>query len=489
MSFSFAVAIRWVSGWVLAASTAAFVCTACGGEAPDAPVDPNSMGGGGSEITDIDPELLASEAAWTSCGGRLECRAVEVPVDHTDPDGPKLSIAVMRAPRWEGHDFRGVILVNPGGPGASGRPFVEALDARRAIGVLQGFDLVGFDPRGVGGSAAVACGGDRYPSDAFESGGVPELVELFASDARACAESMGPLYDHLGSRDVVSDMDLIRKALREEQLNFLGASYGTRLGALYAEMFPENTRAVVLDGPVQPSADLGELVVSQVNALVAAVQEFIVDCDAAILICPPAVEDVVNALWIHSLDRDAEELFSGFWRSNLTQPTGREDIADFLSVYEFFPEIWDDLIDTAPGGVSSLNGMINQMVHCTDQSAPILSESEITVALADIGARAPAFVTPALAMASCTGWTVANNAVANIRTPDAPPLLLVAGEHDILTPHHFAEEMHAALAGSVLVSSAHYGHGVPLGNNPCIDDILDNYFNQLELPADGTACP
>src|SRR5688572_26210879 len=207
MSSQFGERIRWNSGWSpsttrLSAGLLAALCMACGGETPEAP-DPDSVPGGGNEITDIDPELLASEAAWTSCGRRLECREVEVPVDHADPDGPKLSIAVMRAPRWEGHDFRGVILVNPGGPGAPGQPFVEALDARRALGVLQGFDLVGFDPRGVGGSGAVSCGGSRYPSDAFESGGVPELIELFASDASSCAEPLGLLYDHLGSRDVV----------------------------------------------------------------------------------------------------------------------------------------------------------------------------------------------------------------------------------------------------------------------------------------------
>jgi pimeloyl-ACP methyl ester carboxylesterase len=462
----------------------ALALAACGSSEPDDPAPDDGL------VTELDPtRLAADDESWVPCGAGIECRELEVPIDHDEPSGPKLSLALARAPRWEGYDDRGVILVNPGGPGASGRPFLELVDARRALGILRGFDLVSFDPRGVGGSGAVACGTGTVPKVVFDSRGTAGLIDYFESDAAACAERMGLLYDHVGSQDVVRDMDLIRQALGQERLNFLGASYGTRLAALYAETFPERVRAFVLDGPVRPEADLAALVTDQFEALVAAVDEFFVDCGRGVLDCPIDAEFLVDDLWNQSVERGAEDLFAGLFKSRLSQTGGREDLAEFLYTYAVFPELWEDLIlsvfdDPAPQEVA-----VNQSVHCTDQSTSVPTASEIDAALAGFAQRSPRFSVTTLPFATCAGWHVAPNPVPRLTAPDSPSLLLIAGEHDILTPAEVGAEMRASLAHAVLVTSAHYGHGAILASSPCIDALLDDYFTRLELPEDGMHCP
>jgi pimeloyl-ACP methyl ester carboxylesterase len=395
---------------------------------------------------------------------------------------------LARAPHWEGYDFRGVILLNPGGPGAPGRPFLELVDARRALGILRGFDLVSFDPRGVGDSGSVPCGTGIVPKVVFESRGTVGLIDYFEADAAACAERMGPLFDHLGSQDVVRDMDSIRAALGQEQLNFLGASYGTRLAALYAETFPERVRAFVLDAPIHPVADLAALVTDQFDALVSAVSEFFRDCSEGVLDCPSDAELLVDELWSQSVQQGAEDLLAGFWQSTLSQPGGREELAAFLYTYAAFPELWEDLVrsifeDPLPQQVS-----VNQAVHCTDQSIDAPTPSEIDAALAAFAARSPQFVATTLPLATCAGWRIASNPVPRLPAPESPPLLLIAGEHDIRTPARIGAEMRGSLENAVLVTSPHYGHGAVLAGSSCVDALLDAFFTRLELPADGSTC-
>lgn len=484
--------------WLGFGVSCAVVLAACG---PDgaAPGDggESDLSARGAELeeleTEIDPGALQEEedeAAWIPCGGRFECREIEVPVDHDDPTSAKLTIALTRVPHWEGNTYRGAILINPGGPGAPGRPFLERVNGRRALGALRDFDLVTFDPRGVGDSGAVPCDDTSALDDVFAEGGTAALIGRFEVGGRNCAERMGALFDHLGSHAVVRDMDLIREALGQEQLNFIGASYGTRLGALYAETFPERVRAFVLDGPVHPVADLAELVSAQFEALLAAMGEFLADCDLGVLDCPPDAEAVVDVLWSHSVAIGNEGLFAGFWKNLLADPyEGREFLARFLHRYILVPEIWDDAGGGDPGGEDTLGIGVNQTVHCSDQSAALLSVTQIENAIANYTARGPRFAVTTLPLATCAGWHVRPDPVPRLTAQNAPPLLLLAGEHDILTPHEFATAMHDSLESSVLVTSGHYGHGALSSGSDCVDELVDRFFVSLELPEDGTACP
>lgn len=460
----------------------ALALAACGSSTSDEPEPDDGLG------EDLDPTELAMDDAWKPCGAGIECRELGVPIDHDDPDGAQLSLGLARAPHWEGYDYRGVILVNPGGPGAPGRPFMEAIAGRRALGMLRGFDLVSFDPRGVGASGAVACGTGTVPKVVFDDRGTAGLIEYFERDAAACAERMGPLFDHLGSQDVVRDMDLIREALGQRQLNFLGASYGTRLGALYAQTFPERVRAIALDGPVHPLADLTELVSDQFDALVSAAAEFVADCNQGVLDCPYDVELVIDDLWSRSVQQGAEDLFAGMWQSSLAQTGGREQLAELLYTFAIYPDFWEDLIASVFADPSPQQVAVNQAVHCADQSAAVPSASEIDAAITRFRERSPEFSVMTLSLATCAGWHVEPNPVPLLTAHGSPPLLLIAGEHDILTPRKLAVEMRDSLENAVLVTSSHYGHGAVLASMPCIDDLLDDYFTNLVVPDDGTVC-
>jgi len=334
----------------------------------------------------------------------------------------------------------------------------------------------------------VACGTGTVPKVVFDSRGTPGLIDYFAADADACAERMGPLYEHLGSQDVVRDMDLIREALGQRQLNFIGVSYGTRLGALYAQTFPERVRAIVLDGPVHPVADLQELVTDQFEALVAAADEFLADCSEGILDCPFDADVLVEDLWNQSVAEGAEDLFAGYWKMWLSQTGGREQLAEFLYTYAIFPELWEDLIRSVFSDPLPEQVAVNQVVHCTDQSVELPTDGQIDAALARFGERSPQFAVTTLSLATCAGWDVTPNPVPRLTAAGSPPLLLIAGEHDILTPERLGVEMRASLDNAMLVTSAHYGHGAVLASSPCVDALIDGYLTWLELPDDGSRC-
>jgi pimeloyl-ACP methyl ester carboxylesterase len=463
----------------------------CGSGSPQSSATKGSAGGMGAEgdvLTDLGPNDLHPQQLWADCGAGFECRQINVPLDYGEPDGEQISIALTRAPAMSG-SHQGIILMNPGGPGAPGRPFLEAVTAMRIYDLLQGFDLVSFDPRGVGASTPVSCGSGFSPSDAYGKGGTPELIRQYESNAQDCRDKIGALYNHLGSEDVVRDMDSIREALGQKQLNFYGASYGTRLAALYAQTFPERTRAVALDGPMQPTADVVALTSAQFDALLAAVDDFFADCDSGTLDCPPDVENVVEDLWSQFEALGAEATFAGLWKGLLAQATGREDLADILTALWLYPDLASELTGTAPKSPDDLvETAVNQVVHCTDQALDYPSDDGLGALVDAFEQRSPHFAVTGLPAAMCAGWPNHEDPVPSLTAPDSPPLLLIDGHHDILTPPTFADQMHASLAHSVLLHGSHYGHGALLVDNACVKAVVNDYFTNLKLPEDGMTC-
>jgi len=151
-------------------------------------------------------------------------------------------------------------------------------------------------------------------------------------------------------------------------------------------------------------------------------------------------------------------------------------------------DLWEDLILSIFAEPSPQQVAVNQAVHCTDQGVELPSASAIDAAISGFGERSPQFAVMTLPLATCAGWHIAPNPVPRLTAPDSPPLLLIAGKHDILTPQRLAVEMRGSLANAVLVTSAHYGHGAVLASLPCVDALLDDYFTALVLPDDGSAC-
>ena len=195
--------------------------------------------------------FYSQKLEWEECD-EGECAKLRVPIDYAKPNGATIEIAVNRQKATG--TKKGSLVVNPGGPGASGVDYAAAADSIVSSGVRESFDVVGFDPRGVQRSAAITCVGDAELDDLLGADPSPdnaaEQKELLAADksfADACKKNAGPLLGHVSTEEAAKDMDVLRAALGEDKLDYLGKSYGTFLGASYAEQFPKKVGRMVLD--------------------------------------------------------------------------------------------------------------------------------------------------------------------------------------------------------------------------------------------------
>jgi pimeloyl-ACP methyl ester carboxylesterase len=240
--------------------------------------------------------------AWTGCDRFVndtepiptaQCGYVSVPVDYANPQGAQAQLAVIRIPA--SGDRIGVLMVNPGGPGASAVDTVAGMGAALAnTDIGRRFDLVGFDPRGVGHSTPeLRCRTDaefdayrREPNADYSPAGVAHIEALYRQFAQSCADRVGKEFlASVATATTAHDMDVVRAALGENQISYLGFSYGTEIGAAYAEAYPDRVRAMVLDGAVDPSLDPIEENLRQMAAFQTAFEDYAADC-AQLAGCP-----------------------------------------------------------------------------------------------------------------------------------------------------------------------------------------------------------
>jgi pimeloyl-ACP methyl ester carboxylesterase len=455
-----------------------------------------------------DPVERGFALSWRDCGvagsRAVQCAEMQVPLDYDDPESELILIALNRilAPATEPH--RGSILYNPGGPGGSGKEIARAIASFGGFdAAAPGFDIIGFDPRGVGESSGLECEfieaylsgetGDASPAEAMTEAaseyGLEGMIEDLSWLSGECRTYWGELFNHLGSNQVVKDIDRIREALGEEQLNFLGMSYGTRLGALYAQEFPERVRAIVLDAPVGPEASIVEQVQGQFDELLVVHEAFFDECEAGRFTCPPDARELFDA-YVSSADAlgllypmlDVWELGvstsgAAYFLIYLLQQQAEQPTSDWM--YDALA-----VLDSDPTGFIQ-----NMNVNCADNALPLLTLDEANARLDDAYERSPLFAGQLMPAVSCNGWTVAPDPVAPLTAPDAPPLLVIGGTHDRRTPGHLAQELADSLESGVLLQSEHWGHTIVGSGSACVDDAVRNYFVDLVVPAAGTVCP
>ena len=246
----------------MGATVAALVLSGCSviddirgsGPAPSISVTPQSPPPGSEALS----RFYSQRLDWTDCEG-AQCATLEVPVDYDNPQGDTLELALVKVPARKESKRLGSLVVNPGGPGGSGVDYARAADFIVGKGVRDAYDVVGFDPRGVGRSAPIDCvtdaeldaflGSDPTPDDAAEEQAFADTARGFA---QSCGATAGPLLAHVSTQDAARDMDVLRATLGEQKLTYLGKSYGTFLGTVYAGLFPESVGRMVLDGVVAP---------------------------------------------------------------------------------------------------------------------------------------------------------------------------------------------------------------------------------------------
>jgi pimeloyl-ACP methyl ester carboxylesterase len=459
----------------------------------------------------------AQRLSWQPCDKGFECARLYVPFDYSRPAGPRFSLPVVKLPAADPASRVGALVINPGGPGGSGVEY--ALGARSGEftqEVLNRFDIVGFDPRGVGGSLpAVRCMTgpqlDTYfavngdPANAAQLATVISESKLYAAE---CARNAAALLPYMGTVNAAKDMDVLRAALGENALTYLGKSYGTYLGASYAQQFPTKVRALVLDGAVDPKASGLQLDVTQAAGFESAFGQFAAWC-AGQQGCPlgdsasGAVAKVAGLLSAATTHPLTNLLGDGQPANGAMLQTG---IAAALYARPEWPllksalsgafggdgtilvELADSLLERNPNGTYSNLADAELSVDCVDRAWP-RTVSAFAAAAAAAAKAAPLFgASNVWGSLPCAYWPVQPDEL-NIRAAGAPPILVVGDLHDPATPYRWAVNLSRDLASGVLLGWNGEGHTSYFQGSSCVDNTVDSYLISLHVPRSGTVCP
>jgi pimeloyl-ACP methyl ester carboxylesterase len=445
----------------------------------------------------------------------LQCSRLRVPVDYTRPDGPAAQIGLLRVEATDKANRIGAVVLNPGGPGESGMTAAASIAKQDWTGEMaKRFDLVGFDPRGVGASTPkVRCLSDKE-TDAQRleppkegPNAVAEIEKENQALADKCAQNSGKdLLANLGTRDVVKDMDVLRSVLGDRKLTYLGYSYGTRIGTAYAEAFPGNVRAMVLDGAVDPKADRVASIISQAKGFRKALDEFGKDC-AARPGCPlggdatrteAVLEQLLKPLKTKPLTVGSRKLSYSDASTAVAQAMYSDNLWDPLrqgltgltkgdgTILLRLADIYDGRDDD--GKYSGAQDAF-MAIRCVDD--PQVKDRAV---VEDEARRITAEIPKGLldddddlkpALDACAFWPAPNTMSPHEpKTPGLPKVLVVSTTNDPATPYqsgvNLAKQLNASLLTVEGTRHTAYHQGIT-----CVDKIADDYLLRLtEPPAD-----
>ncbi|MEJ5914039.1 alpha/beta hydrolase [Pseudokineococcus sp. 1T1Z-3] len=472
-----------------------------------------------------DPALARfydQELAWVPCGEVLECTTVTVPVAWAAPDGEVLELAVSRVPAGEEDDRLGALVVNPGGPGASAVDWVGT-DASRVASedVRERYDVVGVDPRGVGRSAPVDCLDDAA-LDAYLAEDVDTTTPEGEQRAReraeelgqGCLEDAGDLLGEIGTPSVARDLDVVRAALGEERLHYLGASYGTLLGAEYARLFPQRVGRLVLDGGLDPASSAVDVAVGQARGLEGALRAFVTACLAGELDdCPlQDAADVDEALGqVADLLAATEEdpLPTTDPERPLTRPLAATGVIAPLYDDSAWPDLAAALADAQDGDGTTLLAFADlyagrapdgrylsnllevfTAVNCLDYPAPPDDPGAQEALRAQLAEAAPTFAgLLGAGDPTCSVWPVpATRTPSPVTAAGAPPVLVVGTTGDPATPYEWSRALAEQLSSGRLLTFEGEGHTAYRRASACVDGAVDDYLVDGRLPAAGAVC-
>ncbi|MEU3600281.1 alpha/beta hydrolase [Streptomyces sp. NPDC006798] len=442
------------------------------------------------------------------------CGTVEVPLDYADPDGTRITLTVSRiAAAGEPAEHQGALVYNPGGPGASGMffPLVGQLDAFK--GIARAYDLVGYAPRGVARSAPISCeepsahikapsGSETYPSRSFKR----ERVAEARAYAEGCARRSGPALRHYTSLNNARDLDVLRAALGQERLTFMGASYGTYFGALYATMFPSHVRRMVFDSAVHPGV---EKIWYRSNLD----QSFAFEARWADFRAWVARHDDVFGLGDTpgAVGRRYDEVKARLAVEPAGGTVGPAQLQSAFLGAGYYDDYWPA---RAKALSEYLRGNEKPLVQQASPKKEWAAESENSRAVYtanlcndapwptdwavwerdnDALARKAPFETwdNAWMNLPCAFWSPPRQRPLEVRTRwgALPTVLILAAERDAATPYEGAKELARRLKGAVLITEEDAGtHGVGGGSNDCVNAYLEDYLVRGEAPVRRASC-
>jgi pimeloyl-ACP methyl ester carboxylesterase len=505
---------RWLA---VVASVALLASLAACSLEPQAEPDTTSSPTGETPSAELAP-FYTQELEWSSCENGYQCATADAPLDWADPGGDSIELAVIRTPATSSNRI-GSLLVNPGGPGGSGVDFVaNSENGGVAAEVHEQFDVVGFDPRGVGQSTAVSCYDDPSELDDYLFGDVDgeigsdewlhDVVDSTKEFGQSCLEHTGPLLGHVDTESSARDMDMLRAVLGDEKLYYLGYSYGTLLGATYAELFPEKTGRLVLDGAFDPSATLAEVVSEQIEGFEGAYRAYLESCLSGDD-CPfdgsvdDAMEDTARLL--DALDEsplrnaDGRDLDASAMTlaiqsplySEVNWPYLTQSISDVLhGDADLAFQLIDSYLDRNADGTYFTNTQeAFTAIDCLDFPADGTFD-EARADAAELAEIAPTLGTRSgYSAISCSGWPFpATRTPGPITAAGSADILVVGTTNDPATPYIWAQSLSEQLENGYLLTYDGEGHTAYGRSNDCVDDTVNEYFLNGTVPAEDPLC-
>jgi pimeloyl-ACP methyl ester carboxylesterase len=466
-------------------------------------------------------DYYTQKVDWKPCSGdsKQQCATIEVPVDYTKPQGDRFHLALRKVPATDPAKRVGSLLVNPGGPGASGVDFAQGASSTFSKDVLAAYDIVGFDPRGIGSSDAVDCLTNSDMDLLFSTDPTPDSAAEKAKDhavldgiTERCASKGGDRARHMSTTEVARDMDIMRVLLGDQKLNFFGGSYGTFLGALYADMFPKQVGRMVLDSAMSPNQTDEQEMTYDIQGFESSMDAFLDWCvardDCALGRDKTAAKQKLVAL-LDKVERDG--LTTN--RPGLSRiGEGWVTFGIFMCLYS--DQLWEPLnqaltqaidkgdgdlllrigslfVDRSPSGKYDKGSYLQAMipVRCADwpRTPPTparVAEEDQAKAAHPLWARMTGDLYD-----NCRTWPGAS------RTPKgttlgvgAAPILVIGNERDPATPIGGTKQLAKDLASGVLLTSNHDGHGTYNQGNTCVDGAVDRYLVDGKTPPNGESC-
>lgn len=480
------------------ALTATALPTALTSQKPDwqpCPAPSIAQGGDGKA-----PGKLPDGTAW-------ECATMKAPLDYARPDGDTIDLAMIRAKAMGGGKRIGSLVFNFGGPGASGVATLPEYDAAQSL--RSRYDLVSFDPRGVGNSAGVTCLSDKETDERrARTHDLTETAEENKRTAAACAKKSGKVLPHVGTESAARDLDLMRQVLGDAKLHYFGISYGTELGGVYAHLFPKKVGRTVLDAVVDPAKDLVQESLGQAKGFQLALDNYLADCAKTPGTCPYRSPEDGHRRIAELLVKTGEQPLPTTSGRELTQEEAVNGIAQMLYSDELWPSLSISLSDAEQGSGDNLLTMAdvlsgrddrghystmqaaNTAINCADTKRRPTPQ-EVAARLPEFRKASPVFGEPAAkGLLSCTGWPVTGKSdTPQVSAPGADPIVVIGNAGDPATPVEGARKMAEELGKGVgvLLTVKGEGHGT-YGVNPCATKAVNEHLLHGKVPSDGTVC-
>jgi len=490
--------------------------SAAGDSAPSLAPTPTPAPGSSEPPTPDLASFYAQQLTWESCRGDFECATLTVPVDYRDPAGETIGLALLKDPADDLAQRIGSLIVNPGGPGVPGTSYAENASAAFGKVIREDFDIVGFDPRGTGDSDPVDCISDRE-LDAFTAQDPDPDTPQEAADFQAgqeqffqgCVDNSDSLVGHVSTVEAARDMDVLRAALGEATMLYMGASYGTQLGATYADLFPDKVGRMVLDGAVDLSIDSRQRSLEGAAGFEVALRSYVQNCvDEGDCFLGETLDDGLRTIQDLIASIDQQPLRTSDSDRQLEVGTAFYGLIYPLYAKELWP-VLDQALQLALDGDGTLllriadaywsrnddgtyanNGAeAIYAINCLDDPYSLTAD-QVPAQIPEFEQASPTFGEVfAWGLMGCHGIQVTSTEKDDtIDAAGAAPIVVVGTTRDPATPYQWAVHLADQLQSGVLVSRDGDGHTGYNSGNDCVDEAVEGYLVDGTVPQDGLEC-